>query len=321
MAHLNLCNHWFVREDVMKKIALMGAGAVGAYFIQGLCDLMGDDFFLIADGSRKERLEKNGVNINDMVYKPIVKTPKEARGVDYLLIATKYTALESCLDDIETIVTDKTTVLSLLNGVDSEEVIAERIGKEHIIYSFMKIASMNVDGKIKFDLNVTKGIYLGEIGTKEISDREKALIDIFEMTNIKYVHCEDIILEMWKKYALNICRNLPQAVVAVGVGAYDDSEHLAYICEMMREEVHSVAQAKGIPLIVQDYLPARVKTEDAARYSTLQDLDAGRHTEIDIFSGRLVEMGKELGIPTPFNDMCYHLIKTLEEKNDGKFNY
>ena len=58
-----------------------------------------------------------------------------------------------------------------------------------------------------------------------------------------------------------------------------------------------------------------------ARYSTLQDLDAGRHTEIDMFSGALMRMGKELGIPTPYNEYTYHMIKALEEKNDGRFAY
>lgn len=57
------------------------------------------------------------------------------------------------------------------------------------------------------------------------------------------------------------------------------------------------------------------------RYSTLQDLDAGRHTEIDMFSGALMRMGQELGIPTPYNEYTYHMIKALEEKNDGLFDY
>lgn len=64
-----------------------------------------------------------------------------------------------------------------------------------------------------------------------------------------------------------------------------------------------------------------VPVPPSARYSTLQDLDAGRHTEIDMFSGALIRMGKELGIPTPYNEYTYHIIKALEEKNDGKFDY
>ena len=53
----------------------------------------------------------------------------------------------------------------------------------------------------------------------------------------------------------------------------------------------------------------------------MQDLDAKRHSEIDILSGALVKMGKELHIPTPYNEYTYHMIKALEEKNDGLFDY
>ena len=57
----------------------------------------------------------------------------------------------------------------------------------------------------------------------------------------------------------------------------------------------------------------------SARYSTLQDIDSG-HTEIDMFSGAMMRMGKNQ-IPTPYNEYTYHMIKALEEKNDGVFEY
>lgn len=52
----------------------------------------------------------------------------------------------------------------------------------------------------------------------------------------------------------------------------------------------------------------------SARYSTLQDLDAGRHTEIDMFSGALIRMGRELGIPTPYNEFAYHMIRRWKKR-------
>ena len=58
-----------------------------------------------------------------------------------------------------------------------------------------------------------------------------------------------------------------------------------------------------------------------ARFSTLQDLDAKRHTEIEMLAGEMVKMGKEFGIETPYCGYTYHLIKALEERNDGKFEY
>ncbi len=305
----------------MKTVALMGAGAVGAYFIWGMTEPLGDSFCLVAEGARKERLEREGVTINGRVYRPPVKTPEEAAGADYLLIAVKYTALEDSLDAITRVAGGNTTVLSLLNGVNSEEVVGARVGMEHMVYSFMKIASLHVDRKITFDPEATGGIILGEKGMPLASPRIQELIKLFELSSIRYEVSPNIVLAMWQKYALNICCNLPQAILSVGMGAYKDSSHVEYISRKMQEEVHAVAQAKGIPLTDDSYMRTVENARPDARYSTLQDLDAGRATEIDIFSGALTRMGEELGVPTPFNDMCFHLIKALEEKNAGKFNY
>lgn len=85
---------------------------------------------------------------------------------------------------------------------------------------------------------------------------------------------------------MNVCNNLPQAILGAGAGCYRDSTHMEAIRNGLRHE-----------------------------------LDAGRHTEIDMFSGALIKMGKELDVPTPYNEYTYHMIKALEEKNDGLFNY
>ena len=94
------------------------------------------------------------------------------------------------------------------------------------------------------------------------------------------------------------------------------------ISDGLRAELMAIAEAKGIDSNKADVSSGRGSAvPPTARYSTLQDLDAGRHTEIDMFSGALIRMGKELGIPTPYNEFTYHMIKALEEKNDGRFDY
>ena len=127
---------------------------------------------------------------------------------------------------------------------------------------------------------------------------------------------------MWSKFRLNVCNNLPQAILGAGVGCYRDSVHMKTISDGLKGELEAIAQAKGIDLSKTEASSRRGSAvPPSARYSTLQDLDAGRHTEIDMFSGALIRMGKELGIPTPYNEYTYHMIKALEEKNDGRFNY
>jgi len=151
----------------IETVAIYGVGAIGAYFVWGLQEKLGDQLCVVAKGERRERLRRDGIVINGTHYDLNVKTPEEARGVDLLLVSTKYGALRDALDDLAVIVDEHTTVLSLLNGVDSEEIIGERIGKEHMLYSIMKITSERKGNQMVFDPVTTPGIFYGELGIAE----------------------------------------------------------------------------------------------------------------------------------------------------------
>ena len=90
----------------------------------------------------------------------------------------------------------------------------------------------------------------------------------------------------------------------------------------MRSELKAIAAAKGIDMSKASASSVHGSpVAPSTCYSTLQDLNSGRHTEIDMFSGVLMRLGKELGIPTPYNEYTYHIINALEEKHDGLFDY
>lgn len=303
----------------INKVALLGAGAVGAYFIWGLSEKMSDNFCVVAKGERKQRLEKNGIIINGKQYLLNVKEPQELTDVDLLLVSSKQDALPGMLDDIKCMVGEKTIVISLLNGVTSEEIIGNAIGMEHMLYSVMRIASVRIGNEITFNPDITGGVFVGEKGIKEPTERVLAVEEVFKGSGVRYTFMEDIIADMWMKYAGNISQNLPQAILGIGCGAYSDSEHVHHIAASLWKEVANVANAKGIALT--DEFQLFVGAKPQARFSTLQDIDAKRHTEIDIFAGEMIRMGKELGVAVPYCEYTYHLIKSLEEKNDGKFEY
>lgn len=305
----------------IQKVALLGAGAVGSYIIWGLSRCEGVQFGVVAEGSRAERLRR-GCTINGTVYHPAVWTPQEARGADLLLVALKYGALPGAMDSIRTVVAQNTTVMSLMNGVDSEELIAAQVGPEHLLDSLIKVASHAENGGYKFDPETTIGIVYGEKTAPYHSERVQAIAALFAAAGLKARVTECIREEMWSKFRLNVCNNLPQAVLGVGVGCYQDSVHMQAIRSGLRAELEAIAAAKGIDLNKAASSSGHGSAvPPTARYSTLQDLDAGRHTEIEMFSGALIRMGKELGIPTPYNEYTYHIIKALEEKNDGRFDY
>ena len=212
--------------------------------------------------------------------------------------------------------------MSLMNGVDSEELIAAQVGAEHLLYSFIKVASHKEADGYHFDPDATLGVIYGERFAPFESERVKAVQELFTDSGVNFRVTEHIQEEMWSKFRLNVCNNLPQAILGAGVGCYRDSVHMKAISDGLRRELEAIAAAKGIDMQKVDAVSGKgCAVKPSARYSTLQDLDAGRHTEVDMFSGALIRMGKELGIPTPYNEFAYHMIKALEEKNDGKFDY
>jgi len=312
----------------IRSVAVLGSGAVGTFILYGLFQTKDVDFCVVADGARKERLEREGILIDDKksvrVFRPQIKTPQEARGVDLLLVAVKYTALDAALEDIRTIAAPGTVVLSLLNGIDSEEKIGTVIDPSQIVYSLMRVSSerrQRPDGAnvVTFDPTIKWGIYLGEKGTSVKSERIRAIEELFADTTCSVYFVEDIVQDQWAKYASNICYNLPQAVLDLPFGAYFDSEHVAFLRKKLFDEVYQVGAAMGIEV------PSPALAWDScartARFSTLQDLDAGRHTEIDMFAGVLMEKARQVGVSVPYAEYTYHAIKALEEKNDGKFSH
>ena len=306
----------------IKKVAVLGAGAVGSYVIWGLSSRNDIELGVIAEGERAERLKQNGCTINGKIYHPEVWNPRETDAVDLLIVALKYGSLSSALESIHKVTSENTIIMSLMNGVDSEEIIAEKVGEEHLLPAVIKVASHKEEDGYHFDPETTIGIIFGELTAPYDSERIRAIEELFNDTGIHFRATEYAREEMWSKFRLNVCNNLPQAILGAGVGCYRDSVHMKAISDGLKYELEAIAQAKGIDLSKTEASSGRGSAvPPSARYSTLQDLDAGRHTEIDMFSGALIRMGKELGIPTPYNEYTYHMIKALEEKNDGRFNY
>lgn len=122
----------------------------------------------------------------------------------------------------------------------------------------------------------------------------------------------------------NCSENQSSAVLGIPFGAWHGNVHANFIREAIMREVIAIAQAKGIDL-TEEALPVQQKllmnVSPTARTSTLQDIENGRKTEVEMFSGAIIRMGRELGVPTPINEIFYHSIKTLEDKNDGAFQF
>ena len=300
----------------MMKVALIGAGAVGAYFVWGFSKSEEVEFTVIATGERRERLAANGLTINKKLFMPKVAEPVDAGIQDMILVATKYSGLHDAIALLPDMVDEHTVILSLLNGVDSEDVIKAALPNANVLHSVMRIASVRDDDGVRFNPMVTEGVSYGAT-----CEAENALVDyvdaIFNMGRSNHHIKENILYEEWLKYAGNIVNNLPQAIAGCNSSIYFESEHGRFLADRLWEELRRVAACYDITLPAETgFFPSAFRN---SKYSTLQDLEAGRPTEVDMFAGKLIDMAKANGIEVPYTAFTYHVIKLLEEKNQGKF--
>ena len=298
----------------IRSAALIGAGAVGAFFIRGLSEKLGDNFCIIAEGERAQRLRDEGLILNGQQVRPNVCSPEEAAGADLILVATKYNGLPQILDSLRHMTAPHTLIVSALNGLDSEEIIQEAVGGDHLLNAFMIVQSQRVGNRIDYDLDA-KGLVFGEKDTAVMTPRAQALDRLLAEAGIAHCFSPDILTEQWQKFSLNISNNLPQALLNVGYEAYVDSPHVRFIHDRLFDEAIRVAAACGVTVHYDENRHGRVQPD--ARFSTLQDIDAGRPTEIEMLAGALMKKAAAVGIEVPYTTYTYHAIRALEEKNEG----
>lgn len=307
----------------IQKVSLIGLGAMGSFFAVKLHPFLGEgNFRVIAEGERKQRLCRDGVTINGVTYHFTVKEPKETGDVaDLVIIAVKDTQLDQAISDIKNQVGPHTQILSVLNGVDSEKRVAEVYGWERVLYSYMRVSIVMQNGKADFNPNVGK-VHFGEAQNKTLSDRVKRIARLFDASGVGYEIDEDMILGMWFKYMCNIGENMTCALLGVPFGAFQKSSYANEIRIGAMKEVIQIANRLNIPLSdahIDKQEEVIQKLPFHNKPSTLQDLDNKRKTEVEMFSGKILKLGKELGIDTPINRMLYNGIRVLEEKNEGMF--
>lgn len=303
-------------------MTLIGLGAMGVFFAPRISEKLGADFRILADGARKERLERKGVTVNTINYRfPIITPDVEGDPADLVIIAVKGYDLEQAIKDIRNQVGKDTIILSVLNGVESEKQVAAVYGEEHVLYSYMRISIVMKDGKTEFDPH--KGsIHFGDLKNdpEHYSENVLAVKNLFDLCGIDYKVDADMLKGIWFKFMCNVAENMTCAMFGVPFGAFQKSDDANYFRHKAMWEVIHIANKLGID-IGQNEIDRQEHTIGRLPYenkpSTLQDLENGKHTEVDMFAGTVVRLGKELGVETPVCECFLHGIHLIENRMFG----
>lgn len=299
----------------MNNVVLIGRGAIGAVYASALHDYLGGEKFRVAlDAERLERYTSQEFLFNGRPYQFTYFTPgvNDAK-VDLVIIATKWAGYRRALDLIEPLVGEDTVIMPLLNGLSAHREAVERFGASRVVRAFYlgNTASRDVGGDVTQD-----GRYRTNFGDDSnhapFSHRVARVKALFDRAGIKYRIPENMVSAQWQKFVINIGTNQPS-----GLYRYNYGELLSDPAAMrMSENLMLEAQSLGVALGVDGAEGMVAAALDmfpkfgAADYSSMaQDVIAHRPTEIDIFAGEVIKMGRELSIPTPHNEEFVELFK------------
>lgn len=300
---------------MIRTIAILGAGALGAAYATRFLTHPKVSPVFIARGNRAHRLQQQGIVVNGTHYQiPVAQSDEPQTPVDLIIVALKHHQLLAALPDLAPFISKKTVILSVMNGLDSENIIGARYGMDKMLYAVaIGIDALRTENRI----NYTKigKIFFGELLNNTISPRVKAVQDAFSLAGIGYEVPTDMMRTLWWKFMINVGMNQASAVTGAPYGVFQTSPEAQAVMESLMGEVITLAAHTGVNLVRAD-VDAWYKflntLSSQGQTSMLQDIKAVRKTEVDIFAGKVVELGKQFGVPTPVNQTVLNIIRVME---------
>jgi 2-dehydropantoate 2-reductase len=302
--------------EEIRSALIVGAGAVGAAIASVMYDSDPGSVELCASGSRLARYARDGFVVNGKRYDFALADPDGPRHKDLVIVAVKNYDLASAIMEMRPFVGPETLVLSLLNGVTSEDELAKAFGGEKVpLAMILGIDALRRGNVVEFS---QKGkIFFGdEINDPDnLSERVRRIAKFLSDHGIGFVVPRDMVHELWYKFMLNCGLNQWSAILRAPYRAFLENSHAAKLLSDTMREVTALANVCGIDLSESeiDRVFTTIATLDPeGKTSMLQDIDAGRRTEIDAFAGVVLTKCANLGLSAPLNSVLFEAIKALE---------
>lgn len=300
----------------IKNILICGIGAVGAIYANKIHEYDSKSLKILVDKKRLENYTKNPKTFNGKVLNFDYILPENTDfQADLIIIATKFDGLNEIVKNIKNFVKEDTIIMSLLNGVTSEEIIAEKYGWKHTLISYFighsamrngNIITHDGIGDIVFGINPSNGTDKNDI---------KLVKEFFDKVKIAYRTPDDMMRAYWLKFMLNVSANQLSAIMHLTFGDMQSNPKFVELLKKVMNEVLQIAKAQGIKntnTMIEEAMVGFNSMIPNGKTSMLQDIEAGRKTEVEMFAGTIVKLGKKHNIPTPYNLVLKDMINIIE---------
>jgi 2-dehydropantoate 2-reductase len=297
------------------RVAIVGAGGVGGYFGARLI-AAGEDVTFIARGAHLAAMQRDGLRIEspkgDVHLRSVQATenPVSVGQVDIVLLTVKMYDLESAAAMIAPLVGSKTAVITLQNGVEAIDILAQRIEPKNVVGGVAYVAAVIAEPGLIRHTSLDALIF-GELDghrSERLTRLEAACLRAGFGARVS----EQIEIDLWSKFARLSVFSGMTAVTRSTIGVLRSDPELFAMLQAACEETIGVGRARGVALpdsLMNEIVQMVQSLPYHAKASMLEDLERGKRLELPWLSGAVVRLGRAAGVATPIHSFIATVLK------------
>jgi 2-dehydropantoate 2-reductase len=298
------------------RIAVIGAGGVGGGFGAALAKA-GADVTFIARGTHLAAMKNQGLKVEGgrgethLVPTRATDDPASIGKVDIVLFCVKLWDVESAGQQIKPLIGPDTAVIPLQNGIDAAERLVPILGRDAVMGGVAQIMASIVGPGLILQVGSFMRMIFGELDGKR-SQRGEDFLALCLKAGFDATLSEQILTELWMKFILLAANASIMSVARQPIGKLRDDPDLRTIFVAAYREVFDVGRARGVELpadAVERIREVSSTLPPAMKPSMALDLERGNRLELPWLGGKVVELGRQLGVPTPTHSMMYAMLK------------
>jgi 2-dehydropantoate 2-reductase len=310
------------------KFAIVGAGAMGC-LVGAMLAKAGAEVWLvnrneaITGAIRRDGLKVTLQGEDEWVPIRAVQSPAEIGAtMDVILFLVKGCHTEAAAAAARCLADEHTYVMTLQNGIGNVEILAQFFARERILYGLLEFAGKMIEpGHVQGFIGANSKICFGP-ATKVVTEEMERIAAYFK-PGIKVILRPDIDSEVWIKLRNNSA-NVLFGFLRLSIGQALAAEGAAELIQGVRAEVIAVARAKGIQFTPEELQVNGGKTPvNPELYahipSTALDMKNKKPTEVEFLNGAVYREGLRVGVPTPYNELLYKMVKIYENTYELQF--
>jgi 2-dehydropantoate 2-reductase len=277
----------------------------------------GADVTFVARGAHLAAMRERGLKVvgprGDTHIVPTQATddPASIGPVDYVMFCVKQWDVESAGRTIKPIVGAQTAVIPFQNGIDSSERLVPILGKDAVMGGVAQISATIAEPGVIRQIGTFMRLVFGELDGRP-SERGAAFHAMCQKAGFESVNTNDIITALWEKFVLLATNSSVVALTRLPFGKLRDDPEVFSLFEKGLAEVIAVGRARGIKLPADMESRALQSTRNfppEMMPSMAVDLLRGNRLELPWLGGKVVALGREVGVPTPTFDVMYSALK------------